>query len=316
MSNEFDNDEPFSDMPEEAQTGADGKPVASTRYIPQPTIQSQAVRPGPSLPVIPEPEYEEETEENSEEDFSDVLTDAHLRLEQGSLYKLIMNNNLFEDVDADPKAIQNVQKEIRNFARERMEVMLGMRKETTQVEHLEIDFPFNALEVDILKKLAHAATKGATENSDRFVPGVTRVTEELDNVPQQPPKRNILNPIRGSSNKTVASKKKLQSRSVAPVKRSRLDATIEQIAAEEGVPIELLEINTPGVGGNAPASLEERARLSTQRRVSQVPSSQAMPAPTFEQHMAKASEQVSGFGSTPLGQRILDAVKSMPIKNS
>ena len=312
MSNEFDNDEPFSDMPEEAQTGADGKPLARSQYVTQtiPSVQRQVTK---QIPV--EPQHEEEIEEEaSEEDFSDVLTDAHLRLEQGSLYKLIMNNNLFEEVDADPKAIQNVQREIRNFARERMEVMLGMRKETTQVEHLEIDFPFNALEVDVLKKLAHTATKGATERSDRFVPEVTRVTEELDNV-GQPPKRNTLSPIRGGS-KTSAPKKKLQNKPTAPVKRSKLDVTIEQIAAEEGVPIELLEINTPGVGGNAPASLEERARLAARRGGAQVQSPQAIPAPTFEQHMAKASQQVSSFGSTPLGQRILDAVKSMPIKNS
>src|ERR1019366_6683663 len=109
-----------------------------------------------------------------EEDFVDVLSDAHLRLEQGSLYKLVMNGNLFQDVDADPKAVQNVQKEIKTFAKERMEIMLGMRKETNTVEHLEIDFPFNALEVEVLKKLASTATKGASEHSDRYVPEVTR----------------------------------------------------------------------------------------------------------------------------------------------
>ena len=61
-----------------------------------------------------------------------VLSDARLRLEQGRLYEMVMNSDLFEGSDCDPKAIKNVEKEIRNFAKERMEIMLGMRQETSE----------------------------------------------------------------------------------------------------------------------------------------------------------------------------------------
>ena len=67
--------------------------------------------------------------QEEEEDFTAVFNDANLRIEQGRLYQMIMNHDIFEGMDADERAVQNVQKEIRKFARERMEIMLGMRQE-------------------------------------------------------------------------------------------------------------------------------------------------------------------------------------------
>jgi hypothetical protein len=39
----------------------------------------------------------------------------------------IIDNARIEGVDANPKAVQNVQKEIKNFIMERLEILLGMR---------------------------------------------------------------------------------------------------------------------------------------------------------------------------------------------
>jgi hypothetical protein len=309
---------PFDDRYDEPsdQVDVNGRPLPQAPVAPPPRPRSAA----PKAPPPQEEVYEEPVEESEDEEaFSVALTDAHLRLEQGNLYRAVMNQNIFEGFDADPEAIQNVQKEIRKFAKERMEIMLGMRKETATIEHLNIDFPFNVLEVEILKKLAHTATKGATEYSDNYVPNVNRTTEEIQTVP----KRKTLTPIGGNSyNKTapapIVTKKPLPRQPAAPIKRSRQDLLIDQIAKEEGIPRELLEENVPGIGGKplhemTAEELIERSRLVSSRRQKQVKSPTALPMATYEQQEMKANQQIGGFSSTTLGQQILEAVKKMPI---
>ena len=324
MSNDnmWEDEENFSDAPEEAQTASNGRP-------PVPTTAPQQYAPPvipPSAPKRPEPEpvYEEEFAEEEvsqeEDDYSEVLTDANLRLEQGSLYKLIMKHELFSDVDADPKAIQNVQRAIRKFAREQMEIMLGMRKETTTVEHLEIDFPFNALEVETLRALARAATKGATDNSDRFVPGVIKSTQEVDNVggPQRPTKTNTLSSIGSGSKKTSApspvTRKPLASKPSAPVKRSKMDDIIEREVRKAGISRELLEedqLLSKPVAELTPDELMARNELVAKRRGTLVKSSQALPMPSAEQQVQMVEQGVSLSKSNKL---IELAMKMPPTK--
>lgn len=100
--------------------------------------------------------FEEEEEDNA---FS--MNDANLRLEQGRLYQMVLQGNIFADTNADPKAIRNVQREIHKFVRERMEVMLGIRQE--QAKETVVSSPFNDMEVVVLKMLASKMSKGATE---------------------------------------------------------------------------------------------------------------------------------------------------------
>ena len=302
MSNDnmWEDEEIFSDAPEEAQTAANGRP-------PAPTVAPQQYAP----PVIPpkraEPVYEEPEEEILEEEISEeeaedaeVLTDANLRLEQGSLYKMIMKHDLFDGVEADPKAIQNVSKAIRKFAREQMEVMLGMRRETAQVEHLSIDFPFNSLEVDTLKALARAATKGATDHSDNYVPNVIRTTEDVPVVP----KRNSLNPIGGSSfSKKTVPAKPLAKKPATPVKRSKMDDIIDREVRKAGISRELLEedqlLSVP-VAQLTAEQLIARNELVAKRRGTLVKSSQAIPMPTAEQQVQMVEQSVSVSKSNKL----------------
>ena len=86
----------------------------------------------------------------------------------GKLYELVMKHDLFAGLDADPKAMKVVQKEIRQYAQERMEIMLGMRQEKTEAPAgfpMEL-FPFNSLEVEILKAIAATATKGESRDAE------------------------------------------------------------------------------------------------------------------------------------------------------
>jgi len=121
--------------------------------------------------------------EEEEEDFSDIMLDANLRLEQGRLYQMILQTDLFGQTDADPRAIRNVQREIRKVVRERMEIMLGIRQEQ-QTQETIVSSPFNDLEVTVLKMLASKMSKGATETQEQAPPspkkdGITQVTGNL-----------------------------------------------------------------------------------------------------------------------------------------
>src|ERR1700676_4339448 len=84
--------------------------------------------------------------QEEDEDTADIMNDANLRLEQGRLYKMVLQGDIFAETNADPKAIRNVQREIRKFVRERMETMLGIRQEVA-VQNTIVSSPFNDMEV-------------------------------------------------------------------------------------------------------------------------------------------------------------------------
>lgn len=127
--------------------------------------------------------------EEEEDNTLEVMNDADLRLQQGRLYQLILKGDLFGETDADPKAIKNVQREIRKFVRERMETMLGIRQEQTAVAQV-VSSPFNDMEVTALKMVASKVTKGASEQ-----------TEQPQQAPLQAPivpKKDGITPINGN----------------------------------------------------------------------------------------------------------------------
>lgn len=313
--NLWGEEESFQDMPESAQTVYDERgratvPAANS-YTPRVAVQpspshspqrQQAVE--RSNRVVQELNNEEETE--GYEDEEDVLSDADLRLEQGKLYKLIMKHDLFADVEADERAIQNVQKAIRKFAKEQMEIMLGMRSEQAP-ESVQVVSPFNALEIEVLKTIASTFSKGATDEYE----------EESAPLPAAP-KRKTLNPIGGPKKQSA---KPLASKPQAPVKRARpqssFDATIDQIAREEGVPRELLEegqlLNKP-VHELTADELLRRNQLVSQRRGTQVKSAQAAPMPSPEQmaNMVASSVTMSPNATNPVWSNLINKVKSMP----
>lgn len=166
MSRNFwDDQEPFRDQPGEYKNGQ-WQDTETYTPAPENTLRKKTI----AMPVeetLEDIEYlVEQVQEEDEDDYESVLSDARLRLEQGKLYEMIMNHNLFEGVDSDPRAAKSVQKQIRKFAKEQMEIMLGMRTEATVNSGGMVSSPFNDLEVDVLKKIASAASKGATESQE------------------------------------------------------------------------------------------------------------------------------------------------------
>jgi hypothetical protein len=141
--------------------------------------------------------------QEEEEDTADIMNDANLRLEQGRLYQMVLQGDIFADTNADPKAIRNVQREIRKFVRERMETMLGIRQEVA-VQNTIVSSPFNDMEVTVLKMLASKMSGGETQKVETKTPEPSR--------PSAPPKKDGISSISGNvgykgTQPTVAPKK-------------------------------------------------------------------------------------------------------------
>lgn len=160
-----DENDTFRDMPDEVNGEAQDTPyvVNAARMSSKPAPQQEQafVEPAPRA-YLQNQALLEEVDIEEDDSFESVLADANLRIELAGLYRMIMNHNLFEGLEVDERAIDTVTKQIRRFAKERMEIMLGMRQEAPK--EAMVSSPFNDLEVVVLKKLASQFSKGATES--------------------------------------------------------------------------------------------------------------------------------------------------------
>lgn len=273
MSKNFWQDEgEFRDSPVEMENGQ-WKEVETE--VPPQTAGQRIVKvpghyPAPAEDQVTKEYVEEQVDlqfpdDDEEDDYTAILSDARLRLEQGKLYEMIMNHDLFQGLDADARAIKNVQREIRRFARERMEVMLGMRQEQPKAG-VEVELPFNQLEITILKKLASAATKGATEKAE------TKVSAPVV------PKKEGLTPIsapKSSAPKPLAPKPATPVKRQAPVAKApapQIPAVDEDYKPLEKPPSEMTA-----------DELIQRNRESQARLQKQAKSKTALPMPTYEE---------------------------------
>lgn len=116
--------------------------------------QEEEAAPEPSLEddILEDDILEEVLEEESDSEEPDVMSNARLRLEQGRLYELLMDHNLFEGVQADSRAVKNVEKEFKAFIKERLEILLGMKQERIKKDS-SAPSPFTDTEVSLLKGL-------------------------------------------------------------------------------------------------------------------------------------------------------------------
>lgn len=215
----------------------------------KPAVQKPWEQPAPQ-PMVLDEQAVAEIQGNTldvleeEEDTSDIMADANLRLEMGRLYQMVLQNDIFAETNADPRAIKNVQREIRKLVRERMETMLGIRQERT-IQDTIVSSPFNDIEVTVLKMLASRASGGKTENQPQSAgpslpppqpkkDGITSISGTL---------RPATTPAKLPSGPSVAPKP-LQKGKPAPTKsaivatESALQKPIDQMSQEE-----LLEYN-------------------------------------------------------------------------
>lgn len=157
-----------------------------------------------------------ESEEDEAAEMDAALSDARMRLEMGRLFEMVMTNDLFQNMDADPQAVKSVTRSLKRFAKEQMEIMLGMRAE--RPKETVVSSPFNDLEVTVLKKLASAASKGLTEREN------AKPIPEKHEGPQPPPKNKTLTPISKNAGRTKPAP--LPKAAPAPVKRAMAPAPV------------------------------------------------------------------------------------------
>lgn len=309
------DDDNFADRPQERVNGQwQDVETSLPATPPRPLTPRPASRPTPptqeEVQEMQDEDSVDQEESSEEEDYSTVLSDAKLRLAQGSLYELLMNNALFGEVDVDPKAVRNVEKEIKNFAKERMEIMLGMRQErSTHVAEFDPKManPFNDLEVQALKALASAATKGATQapEAQTFTAGASAL------------KKNTLTPIGSSKQKTSAPVRaqtaakpaqKLPTKAPNSVRRQRSNVDVDQILAEEGVSREELEATFPetykpidkGLDKLTEQEILNRNKEASQRLNKQpVKSASAIPMPDLAQQEMIYTQRAQAAASHP-----------------
>lgn len=228
--------------------------------------------------------------EDPEEDLSEVLNNANLRLEQGRLYQMIINHDIFGETDADAKAIKNVQREIRKFARERMEIMLGMRHESAKEE--VISSPFNELEVIALKAIAAQMSKGVTKSPEKAT--------------LAPPKKDGISSISGTTKtkgvpQLTKEFKPLPNNRVAPAKEPAKSALVAQ--KSPAVPTDDTHL-TKAIDQMTPDELAaydvEREKRQHNLKAALPPNMVPMPSPTELEgmYMARHSTMMSA-GNTP-----------------
>ena len=297
------DEETFNDSPVEYSNGQWVEQEHGE--IPPPVARPQRSAPKPQAPVQQTiDQYESivnDLIEDDEEDLS-VLSDATLRLEQGRLYQMVMNHNLFQGMDADPRAIKNVQREIRKFARERMEIMLGMRQESQANTPAVIASPFSEMEVQALKMLASKITGG---KNDQPAP-----------VLAAPPAKKELTPISGTTKpKTPAPiaqpkpAQKLAPKPQAPIKRQA------PVVNEDP---EVKEINTvmDGVLQKPVQKMTEQELIEHNKRISEkqagrrAKATNALPMPTPDQEEMLYTQRAAN-GSISVGGKQGTAVSAI-----
>lgn len=172
--------------------------------------------------------------EEEEDDAALIMNDANLRLEQGRLYQMVLQGDIFADTNADPKAIRNVQREIRKFVRERMETMLGIRQEQVAQQPI-VSSPFNDLEVTALKMVASKVTKGETEKVSQapVAPTVTAPKKDgINSISGNVRPSALPTPVKGTTAKSQAPKPSKSAIAANP-EESALQKPIDQMTPEE-----------------------------------------------------------------------------------
>ena len=173
--------------------------------------------------------------EEEEEDTISLMQDASLRLQQGHLYQLVLQGDIFADTDADPRAIKNVQREIRRFVRERMEIMLGIRQE--QAQETIVSSPFNDMEVNVLKMLASKMSKGATEQIQQ-APTPAPATPKRDGISSisgnlKPKQAVTAAPVKTTASKPATKPKQVPVKSAINSDETLLTKPIAEMSPQE-----------------------------------------------------------------------------------
>ena len=228
--------------------------------------------------------YEEQDPLELTQAEENLLGTAMIRLDQARLYEMLVKHDLFEGVSANPIALKAVQKEIKTFIMNRLEILLGLKSDSPKA--MQAAGQFNDIEVQALKDLAFAATKGAS-----------RQQREILNPVSNSNARNTLKPI--SQKQPVTLQKTNTSPSPSVTKQTR--APQPQVAKQGSVKKKKTNNDfvplDKKIHEMSSEELLARAKQNSdiyKGRTAVNP--QALPQPTFEQQMLQYSTALSSNG--------------------
>jgi hypothetical protein len=244
--------------------------------------------------------FVEEDEEADEE----LFTNARLRLEQGRLYEMLLRHDLFGDVEADERVIKNVEREIKSFIKERLEVLLGLKPDPRLVS-LQVtggsSQQFTSLEVDLLKKLLSKATGGATSKASG--PEAAPKGNTLPRINAAPqtsrPPQKLQQAVSRPQSKPTAQRQQPQAQT--PIARPK---QAQPKTTEEPAPL------TKPVHEMTREELIQRDKLTAERiRSKMAPKpTNAIPMPSAEQQAAMYMTRFTGE-SNPIAKALMAHIK-------
>jgi len=295
--------ETFWDRPDEND---EHQPV----YIPPAPPQPQPQRVAPQ----PQPQQQRQvTVQASPADFSiddmmehigteteqSILSDAELRLEQAQLYQMLLKADLFGNVQANLGAVDNVQREIKAFILQRLEILLGMRQQAQNIQQqqiVQVQSPFNELEVRALKDIAFKLTQGKSsepEAQTQPVQQLHKVTGTIGSVslPQQQQVQQT-QPLRTAPAAPKAKNGPLPARTT---KEYNLDKLSDR-DAEEIARFELqrdLKNKRPEDMTEQERAIRNKEITERQKSLKAKSASPGLPIPTLDQQTRLYQEQVA-----------------------
>lgn len=306
--NDPSNEGEFRDIPDEVVEGASAPPANVANPPRAPAVQVIGQEEGYEEQSEYEEEYEEEyegeeaqeAEGSDEEDYSNILDDARLRLEQGRLYEMVMKHNMFEDLDADPKAAIVVQRQIVKFAKEQMEIMLGMKQPRETFQGAVVSSPFNDLEVKLLKEIASKMSGGKSAE-----PSANKIAQKLKTI-GTPERASRPAPIQQQPRQQAApaprAPQPLPQAPAAPLKRKKkisggIDRLLREGMSPKDVGYKPLRKSPHQMTTDELLKRNEEAKERQASQRSARPAN-AMPLPSFEQEQALHNSRVTQAGGT------------------
>lgn len=232
-------------------------------------------------------ESAELSEEEQEAEDTEVLSNARLRLEQGKLYEMLLKHDFFEDVDSDPRAVKNVQREIKNFVKERLEILLGIRQDP-KIAVRSAPAQFTELEVSLLKGVLGKLSGGTTARVEtpKTIPATRPVSNQIKKL--VPPKAIAPKPV-------VATPKKVMTVNQAQGQPKPKMPVPKQMRQQESDPL----YKSPSEMTST--EIEQRNREIAARQAARKAKSDAalpMPSPESQEQLYMSRQMNSKFTQT------------------
>jgi hypothetical protein len=145
----------------------------------------------------------------------DPIQIATARIEQGNLYKLLIEQDIFDGVNASPDVLNKVRSEIAQFATMRLEILLGLKKverKQKEASGLQLEPEDILLLKALLEKVKHKEAPSITTGELRGTEKTATETPKLK--PIQDSRVSTKKPIKEESLEALETKRAMDNKTV------------------------------------------------------------------------------------------------------